>query len=78
MLLGALEHQVLEEMRDARLSERIVRRTVAVPDHVGDDGNAAIRNDDDIEAVVEREGRQVRTTAFRPPEGGGVSAKKGL
>jgi hypothetical protein len=43
-----------------------------------DDGNAAIRNDHDIEAVIKREGRQVRTTAFRPPERGGVGAKKGL
>ena len=71
MLLGALEHQVLEEMRDAGLAERIVRRAVAVPDHVGDDRHAAIGDDDDLEAVVEGEGRQARTAAFRSPEGGG-------
>jgi len=75
VLLRALEHQVLEKMRDARLAERIVCRTVAIPDHVGDDGNAAIGDDDDVKTVVEGEGRQARTAALRSPEGGGVGAK---
>ena len=75
VLLRALEHQMLEKMRDARLPERIVCRTVAIPDHVSDDGNAAIGDDDDVKTVVEGEGRQARTAALRSPEGGGVGAK---
>ena len=59
MLLGALEHQMLEEMGDARLARRIVGRAVAVPDHMGDDGGAMIGNDDDVEAVGEGEMRDL-------------------
>ena len=55
MGLGALEHQMFEEMGDARLARRIVGRAVAVPDHVGDDRRAAVGNDDDRQAVVEPE-----------------------
>ena len=53
--LGALEHQVFEEMGDARLALRIVGRAVAVPDHMGDDRRAMVGNDDDGQAVVEPE-----------------------
>ena len=55
MRLGALEHQMFEKMRDARLAWRIVGRTVAVPDHVGDDRRATVRDDDDGQSVVEFE-----------------------
>jgi hypothetical protein len=55
MGLGALEHQVFEEMGDARLALRIVGRAVAVPDHVGDHRGAMIGNDDHGQAVVEPE-----------------------
>ena len=55
MLLRALEHQMLEEMRDAGLSHRIVRRAVLVPDHMGDDRRAAILDRDDLHAVWQRE-----------------------
>ena len=51
MALGALEHQVFEEVGDARLAQGIVGGAVAVPDHVGDDRRAAVGNDDDLEAV---------------------------
>ena len=53
--LGALEHQVFEEMGDARLALRVVGRAVAVPDHVGDHRRPAVGNDDDGQAVVEPE-----------------------
>ena len=53
MLGGALEHEMFEKMRDARLARRIVGRTVAVPDHVGDDRGAMVGNDDHRHAVVE-------------------------
>ena len=59
MALGALEHQMLEEMGDAGLARRIVGRAVAVPDHMGDDGGAMVGNDDDVEAVVENEMRDL-------------------
>ena len=55
MRLRALEHQMFEKMRDARLRRRIIRRPVAVPDHVGDDRRAAVRDDDDGQSVVEFE-----------------------
>ena len=71
VLLGALEHQVLEEMGDAGLAERIVGRAVAVPDHVGDDRRAVIGNDDDVEAVVEREGADLGSARLGAPEGRG-------
>ena len=58
-LLGALEHQVFEEMGDARLARRIVGRAVAIPDHMGDDRRAMVGNDDDVEAVGEGEMRDL-------------------
>ena len=44
---------MFEEMGDAGLAQWIVGRAVAVPDHMGDDGRAAIGDDDDVEAVGE-------------------------
>ena len=55
MGLGALEHQVFEEMGDARLADRIVGRAVAIPDHVGDDRGAMVGDDHDLEAVGQGE-----------------------
>ena len=54
MLGRSLEHQVLEEMRDAGLAERIVGRAVAIPDHVGDDRRAPVGNDHHLKPVGER------------------------
>ena len=42
VLVGALEHQVLEEVGDARLADRVVGRAVAVPHHVRADRRAVI------------------------------------
>jgi hypothetical protein len=53
--LRALEHQMFEEMSDARLARRIVGRAVAVPHHMGDDGRPMVGDDDDGEAVGEPE-----------------------
>ena len=66
--LGSLEHQVLEEMRDARLPDRVVCGTVAVPHHVGHDRHPVIRHDHHVEAVVESEGGDLRPAALRAPE----------
>ena len=60
MALGALEHQVLEKMGDARLAHGIVGRAVAVPHHMRDHRRAMIGNDDDVEPVVEGEMRNLR------------------
>ena len=45
-LLGGLEHQVLEEVRDARYAGRLVGGPGADIDHVGDDRRAVVGNDD--------------------------------
>ncbi len=54
-LLRALEHQMLEEMRDAGRAGRFVGGADLVPDHLGDDGRAAIRDHDHMEAVFQGE-----------------------
>jgi hypothetical protein len=61
----ALEHQMLEEMRDAGLGRRIIGRAVAIPDHVGDDRRAMVRHHHDIQAVAEPEGLDRRGQAGR-------------
>ena len=50
---GALEHQMFEEMGDARLARGIVGGAVAIPHHMGDDRGAVVGNDDHRHAVVE-------------------------
>ena len=55
ILRGALEHQMLEEMRDAGLARRLVGGADAVPQHVGDDRRAVIRDHHHGHAVGERE-----------------------
>ena len=71
MRFRAFEHQVFEEMGDARLARRIVGRAVAVPDHMGDDGSAMIGNHDDVEAVGKSEmrdlGRRLNMRRHRNP-----------
>ena len=55
ILLGALEHQMFEEMRQAGFARRLVGGADLVPDHVGDDRRAMIGDHDDFKAVVELE-----------------------
>ena len=55
VVLRALEHQVLEEMRDAGFARRLVGAADLVPDHVRDDRRAVVGDDDDLHAVVEHE-----------------------
>ena len=50
-----LEHQVLEEVREARLAGRLVGGPDLVPEHVGDHRRTAVRDHHDLEAVAERE-----------------------
>ncbi len=59
IFLGALEHQVLEKVRDTGFAGRLVGGPDLVPHHVGDDRDAVIGNDDDFEPVREREVRDV-------------------
>ena len=75
VLLRALEHQVLEEVGDARLAERIIRRAIAIPDHVGHDGHAVIGDHHHFEAVVERERGHLGPAAFRSPERGRIGSQ---
>ena len=55
MLGGALEHQMFEEMRQPRFARRLVGGADLVPDHVGNHRRAVIGNDDQLEAVGQRE-----------------------
>ena len=51
MLGGALEHQMFEEVGEAGFAGRLVGGADLVPDHLGDDRRAAIRDHDDLQAV---------------------------
>ena len=66
-VLGALEHQMLEEMRRAREAGRIVGAADAEPQHVRDDGRAVIFDHHDLHAVGELElGRLLAGLLRRP------------
>ncbi len=54
--LGAAEHQVLEEMRGARLADRIVGGADLVEHHLGDDRGAVVGHQHDLQPVGQREG----------------------
>ncbi len=54
-LVGRLEHQVLEEVRDARHALGLVGGADLVPDHVGDDRGAMIGDHHDVHAVRQLE-----------------------
>ena len=58
-LVGRLEHQMLEEMRDARLPRRLVGRSDPVPDHVGDHRRTAVLDHHPHQPVVEGEALDV-------------------
>ena len=51
----AFEHQMFKKMRNAGFARRIIRRAIAIPDHMGDNGGAQVRNDHNLKAVVEVE-----------------------
>ncbi len=54
-LVGALEHQVFKEVRNARMPRRFVSGPNPVPDHVHNHRRAVIFDHDDIEAVLKLE-----------------------
>ena len=54
-IVGALEHEVFEEMRDAGVAGRLICGTGAIPDHMGDDGRAAIGDHHHFETIVQME-----------------------
>ncbi len=58
VILRALEHQVLEEMREAGLARRLVGRADVIPDADRDDRRLVIFADDDGEPVRQREARE--------------------
>jgi hypothetical protein len=51
--LGALEHHVLQDVRDAGDAAVLIARSDAIPDLRGQDGGAMIGLDQDLESVVE-------------------------
>src|SRR5215475_5298066 len=58
MLRRALEHQMLEEMREPGLARRLVGGADLVPDHLGHHRRAVILDHHDLQAVRQREGRR--------------------
>ena len=52
IFLGALEHQMFEEMRQAGFARRLVGGADLVPDHVGDDRRAMIGDHHDFKTVA--------------------------
>jgi hypothetical protein len=84
VVAGALEHEMLKEMGDAGLAERIISRTVAIPDHVGHDRRPMIGDHHHLHAIVEPEvgdGRAIRmalATGGAGLEGGGLRRWRGL
>ena len=63
VLCRALEHQMLEEMREAGFARRLIGAADLVPDHVGNDRRAMVRHDDDFKTVAEGEIRNLRLRA---------------
>ncbi len=55
MFRRPLEHQMFEEMRQSRFARRLVGGADLVPDHLRDDGRAAIWDHDHLQAVAEGE-----------------------
>ena len=67
-MLAALEHQVLEQVREARLPGPLVLRTDVIPDVDGDDRGLVILVHDQRQSVVEHEAlvrNRVRARARR-------------
>ena len=60
ILLGALEHQMLKEVRKPGLARSLVGGADAIPEHVRHNGRAVIGNDDDLEPIGELEMRDGR------------------
>ena len=63
--LGALEHQVLEEMRDAGGALRLIRRADPIPHHMRHHRGAVILDHHRLHAVAEREGGHLRPGRLR-------------
>ena len=59
VLHRALEHQMLEEMRDPGFPIRLIGSADAVPQHVGDDRRAVVGNDHDRKTVVQGKLRDI-------------------
>ena len=65
MFFRTLEHQVFEKMRNAGAARLLIGAANLVPDHMGDHGCAAIRNNDDLKSVLQREARRAIVRAGR-------------
>lgn len=56
VVLGAIEKEVLEEVREASLSALFVARADVIPEVDGDDGDGMVFVDDHAQTVIEDEG----------------------
>src|SRR5580698_6651698 len=60
IFLGALEHQMLEKMRETGFAGGLVGAANSVPDHVGDDRRPVIRDHDNLETIPQCEVGYIR------------------
>ena len=76
----AFEHQVFEEVREARFAGRVVGRADAVPDHVDHHRRPVVLQHDHLHPVVEGEavgGEEARGLAVRPCAGCARARQRG-
>ena len=81
VVLGAVEHQVLEEVRETGLAGLLVLRTDVVPDVDGDDGRLGVLMDDQPQAVVQGVLRKgdvdaLRVAVGRPVDGSAANGRR--
>ena len=74
---GALEHQVLKEVREARAAGGLLRGSDVVPDTDRDERQTMVFVQDHLEAVVEPEGRERNHDAVGVGVAGGVRGEGG-
>ena len=67
--LGALEHQMLEEMSDAGNADRLVGGADFVPDHLGGDRCDMVLHHHHLEAIGQREHRRIENPGLTPAGG---------
>ncbi len=62
---SAFEHEMFEKVREAGAAFGFVRRADHIPDHMRDDGRAVAGDDDEGQAIGQREDFGLEEAAFR-------------
>ena len=68
VVLGPLEHQMLEQVREAGLARPFVLRADVIPQVHGDDRARAVFVKEDVESVVERVLREREVQFLKLPQ----------